>query len=1738
MSFLSKGLKVVYTLAVCTCTMVAGLSVQAQQRGNNNMLQSVERNKTDNTLMSAGFSPDANWSPAQAQAIFGKYLGVSGSTSMVKQYSTTTKMQVTTDRYNEYFKGIKVAYGSFALMSKGDRVTFISGNYYSIDEATSAVPAMSANAAFSKALAYVGAVKYMWQDANEEARIKAKYHNPDTSFLPKGQLEWVEDYVAGTDDHKLHLAWAFNIYATQPLSRQMVYIDATTGKVLLSNSLLKHTAATGHSLYSGAVPIQTSHIGATYRLFDSTRGNGVHTLNMLHGTSYAAATEYNSATNTWPTSAADSTSIDAQWGGEMVYDYWRTQQGRLSWDNADGELIQYVHYSNNYDNAFWDGTEMTYGDGSGCAGGGFTSLTSLDVTGHEIGHGVCQATANLVYSRESGAMNEGFSDCWGATIENWANPHETDAVAKSTWDIGEEIGCGTPLRSMSDPHAQGQPDTYGGTNWYNVTGCTPGGGNDQCGVHTNSGLLNYWYYLATIGGSGTNDLGNSYVVNPLGWTKSSAILYQTELILSSTATYSVCRTTSISAATTLFGACSPEVQSITNAWYAVGVGAQFNPCVPQIGFINTLQRVSEQASTIACPASKVINIGVKPFGPAITGGNPTINIIVASGATAIAGIDYQLGTSSITWLAGDTTTKYATMTIYDNGAVYDDKSMKLAFTLTASGSTATISPVADTMQLFIDNDDSVPLAGGVSYPVLNQGTLVTSNLTSAFTGSNRRAHEQFMLYASEMRAAGVRKGAPISQIAFNITTKASTAPFIGYTISMGNTALADLGTAFATGLTQVFTGNVTTNLGWDSINFNVANFTWDGVSNVAVEVCYGQNAATFTGNDRMDGIQSGGTVFDNNISNAGTGTGCTLTYNAGNQNTARPLVRFKQTVRPTFIETVATSTHTWNVRAGQEVYFYTGVPDTSLIAGLKNVSNDLGCVTATVTQAGVGFTPAVFSPINRSLKEISITPTINGGTTSYDATMYLTNTELSGVAAGTLFLLKTDEPTDATITSANSIEVTPTLITGTNYVGFKGSFTGFSRFFLVDGPINNCIKPAATITAAGPTTFCVPGSVVLNANTGAGLTYQWQLGGTPIAGATTASYTASAGGNYNVLVYNSATCDSASLPVAVTVNSVSAAPISGATAVCIGQTISLSDATVSGVWSSGNTAIATVGATGIVSGIAAGTVVISYAVTNTCGTATATTTINVSAGITVAPISGTLNVCTGNTTALTDATASGTWSSSITAVATVDAFGVVTGVTAGTAIISYNVTSGSGCVSNSVAVVTVNPVPVAATIAPAGAVVLCPGTTVTFTASAATGLSYQWQAGGGNIAGATDATYTTGTADNYGVVVTNSGGCSATSVIVPVTITSGSVVVPAVSISSSYGTTVCAPAPVETFTANPTNGGSSPVYQWSVNGAAAGAGAILSYTPANGDVISCLLTSNATCVTPDTVSASLTIVVSPLMSPSVSITSVHNDSTCIGDTVQFISVPLYGGTAPTFLWNKNDTNVATGPYFSYQPHDGDRLVLTMTSNYPCLLTSLAVSDTFVMHVFGPTVNDLSVTVSQSSIISGSADTFTAITSGAGSSPSFQWYVDAMAISGATTSVYVTDSLRDGQIVSCEETSGFVCAEPRTVMSGGISVSVTPTGISQYGSEGNPFTLLPNPNAGSFTIRGLLKAGGEKVSIVVTDMLGQEVYSRAVSATGNIMNERVDMVNTIADGVYLVSVTSGERHVVFHMVVGK
>ncbi len=491
----------------------------------------------------------------------------------------TDELGFTHETYEQFYKGIRVEYGNYSTHALSGSIRTIHGEFHKIED-LNIVPSLSEETALNFATKFTRASKFMWEDAGEEALLKETTGDKNATFKPKGELVVIQNYAKNNGSYSL--AYKFDVYAQEPVSRDYIYVDAHTGEIVHKNAIIKHANSTGTfaTRYSGSRTATTDSFNGSYRLRGTTvTGSSIETYNMKKGTNYSAAVDFTDVDNNW-TSAEfnntnkDNAALDAHWGAHQVHAYWKNVHNRNSYDNAGAAIKSYVHYSSAYDNAYWDGLRMTYGDGSGTY---FDALTSLDVCAHEIGHAVCEKTSNLAYQRESGALNEGFSDIWGACIEAYAK--NGNVANAATWLIGEDIerrSGHAALRSMSNPNAEGQPDTYGGTYWKTPNCGTPTQSNDYCGVHTNSGVLNYWFYLLTVGGSGTNDIGSAFSVTGLGLDKAAKIAFRTEATyLTSSATFATARTGAIQAAKDLYGAGSAEEIAVTNAWYAVGVGAAY-----------------------------------------------------------------------------------------------------------------------------------------------------------------------------------------------------------------------------------------------------------------------------------------------------------------------------------------------------------------------------------------------------------------------------------------------------------------------------------------------------------------------------------------------------------------------------------------------------------------------------------------------------------------------------------------------------------------------------------------------------------------------------------------------------------------------------------------------------------------------------------------------------------------------------------------------------------------------------------------------------------------------------------------------------------------------------------------------------------------------------------------------------------------------------------------------------------
>ena len=385
-------------------------------------------------------------------------------------------------------------------------------------------------------------------------------------------------YRAADRDHLVYRVETPRLDGSSDTSAPVVFVDAHTGEIVGGYDNLQ--TGTGSSLYSGTVNISTSVSGATYYMEDTTRRQGTFNMNNTGNTSTGTGgtqSRYTDADDNWTATNARA-GVDAHYGAAKTFDYYQTVHGRNGIDGnygpgtttaaANGVSIvaSRVHFGSGYNNAFWYQNMMSYGDGDGTT---FSPLTSTDVCGHEMTHGVTERTANLTYSKESGALNESWSDIMGAMVELYA---DGGVVTTNTWLIGEDIytpgTAGDALRRMDNPNAVGDPDHYS-LRLYQGT-CTPSNANDQCGVHTNSSISNHAYYLMAAGG--TNRV-SGVAVTGIGGTDAAKIFYRALTVYMTASTnFAGARTATLNAATDLFGASSAQYNTVATGWCAVGVG--------------------------------------------------------------------------------------------------------------------------------------------------------------------------------------------------------------------------------------------------------------------------------------------------------------------------------------------------------------------------------------------------------------------------------------------------------------------------------------------------------------------------------------------------------------------------------------------------------------------------------------------------------------------------------------------------------------------------------------------------------------------------------------------------------------------------------------------------------------------------------------------------------------------------------------------------------------------------------------------------------------------------------------------------------------------------------------------------------------------------------------------------------------------------------------------------------------
>ncbi|MFF9166685.1 MULTISPECIES: M4 family metallopeptidase [unclassified Streptomyces] len=523
-------------------------------------------------LLAAALSPTAQAAdrPSRATAIahaadvlrsHATALGLTGAERTTVRDVIVDKDGTQHVRYDRTYHGLPVLGGDFVVHLAPD------GSYRSASRATRAtvsLPTVTPKVAGPKA-------------ADLAANALRAVNLGETLRKLTAKPELVVDALHGAP----RLAWRTNAVAQDaqgnPVARTVV-TDAATGAQIDAWDSLEHISGDGQSLYSGTVALETTQSGSSYQLKDPTRGN-TYTGDAANKTdlcflnicfSRAPSTVFTDADNHWGTGAtADraSAAVDAQYGTNETWDYYKNVHGRNGIAGDGKGSYNRVHYGNAYNNAFWDDSCfcMTYGDGDGTT---FGPLVALDVAGHEMTHGVTSKTAALTYSGESGGLNEATSDILGTMVEWYAN----NSSDQGDYLIGEKIvkpGFGkAALRFMDKPSKDGNSADY----WSSTVG--------NLDVHYSSGVANHFAYLLAEGSGAKTINGVSYdsptangsTVTGIGRDKVGKIWYRALTVyMTSSTNYAGARTATLNAAKDLYGAGSAEYNAVAAAWSAVNV---------------------------------------------------------------------------------------------------------------------------------------------------------------------------------------------------------------------------------------------------------------------------------------------------------------------------------------------------------------------------------------------------------------------------------------------------------------------------------------------------------------------------------------------------------------------------------------------------------------------------------------------------------------------------------------------------------------------------------------------------------------------------------------------------------------------------------------------------------------------------------------------------------------------------------------------------------------------------------------------------------------------------------------------------------------------------------------------------------------------------------------------------------------------------------------------------------------
>jgi len=496
----------------------------------------------------------------------------------------------------------------------------------------------------------------------------------------------------------------------------------------------------------------------------------------------------------------------------------------------------------------------------------------------------------------------------------------------------------------------------------------------------------------------------------------------------------------------------------SRASLVAGSNMSLIPCGTAINFAqaSSTQLEDNTGTTNGCRTYKdytyQMNIGAAPTATAIA--------TLSYSGTAIKGLDYDVTTNGnfsspsdvLTFNNGSTSSQNFTVRIFDDANVETPETIILDFTLNNGGGNGSKGTTTPTLTITLSDNDAEPV--GTSSGTYSIGTHSYNINAAPFDAKLQSQRSQYIYKASELSAAEISAG-NITSLQLYISSKLSSRPFTNFSLKMGHTNtsyLVDGSVNVVGGMTTVYsTSSLSTISGWNTFTLGTP-FAWNGISNLAIEICYDNttsdagNSADYIGAYSDGGISSqGNMILQNNINCSGSFS--SISYYG---NGIKPIIKLGISITGIAIENLAGSTASNHITNASNDYFYSN--NNKLMFKLNNLDAVLGCVNSSLEAGGTTWVNAMGG--QRSAKVFAVTPTSNTTTTNYTISLYFENAELGGKNPSTLKIAKTSAASVVSANATNTLLATPTVTAlGSGATIFTASFTGFSRFFLVDAGV-------------------------------------------------------------------------------------------------------------------------------------------------------------------------------------------------------------------------------------------------------------------------------------------------------------------------------------------------------------------------------------------------------------------------------------------------------------------------------------------------------------------------------------------------------------------------------------------------------------------------------------------------------------------------------------------------------------